>query len=76
MISPICKKGLQSQNAGKRAMLDIIPDQDAILAMNHHNCLLEMNPVYLIGKLGRIIQAKFLEKVPFLGMKDTGILTA
>jgi hypothetical protein len=76
MKSPICKKWFNTQDAGKPAMFNIVPDQDTILAMHHHNCLMEAKPVCFIGKLGRITQTKFLEKMFLPGVKDTGVLTA
>jgi hypothetical protein len=57
-------------------MFHVIPDEYAILLMDHHDSLMDAYPVCLIGKPGGIIQAEFLQKMFFLGKKETGILTA
>jgi hypothetical protein len=57
-------------------MFDVIPDEYAILVMDHHDCLMDAYPICLIGKPGGIIQAKFLQEMLLLGEKETGILTA
>jgi hypothetical protein len=57
-------------------IFDVIPDENAILLMDHHDCLMDEYPLRLIRKPRIIIQLEFREETLLAGEEDPRILTA
>ena len=76
MITPKCNEWSQTQEAPRLAIFDIIPDEYAILFIDHHDCLMDADSIRRVDKPGGMIKAKFFQEMFLLGKEEAWKLTA